>query len=436
MPLWGSGSNHVAFTANATNGSYRLTNVSVGVGFTTSDLDLGQLVVSTGTTGIPYDTRIANIAADGSYIDLSNPYVAGTGGTIAFIANDGYKPEEATVGQKAFEGTNVFATRGGWVQRHYKKRIPFTGTVSSGSTIITNVTVSSGNTDDLQLGQLVGGIGVYGDAGDKKGVYITRLIPAAGTGVTTIVLSDAAGNSAVGTALNAYNYWDEVVVGIRELSGRMAEPEIQSVSFDKNTYSVNSTGHVVISFTEAVNIAGTGSSIVVTNSGTGATVASYAHGSGTNKIYYRFGVGGAGTLSISPQNIGGTGATIFGIDQSFGTGATFTGNTTIGSKVVSNATNLTNLKVGQPVVSTGFTASTTITGISGTNVTLSTSALSTGTTVLFTVSEANARTSIYSSHLIGAGLTSIDITGQVPSYTGSGTTVNYFGGTFVTATVA
>ena len=413
MPLWGSGSNHVAFTANATNGSYRLTNVSVGVGFTTSDLDLGQLVVSTGTTGIPYNTKIANIAADGSYIDLTNAYVAATGSSVAFLANDGYKPEKALVGQKAFEGTDVFATRGGWVQRHYKKRIPFTGTVSSGSTIITDVTVSSGNTADLQLGQLVGGIGIYGDAGDKKGVYITRLIPAAGTGVTTIVLSDAAGNSAVGAALNAYNYWDEVVVGIRELSARTAEPEIQSVCFDKASYAVNATGYVIVSFTEAVNVAGTGSSVVVTNSGTGATVASYSHGSGTNKIYYSFSSGGAGTLSIGTQAIGGTGATIFGIDQSFATGATFTGDTTLGSKVVANVNNVSNVKVGQPVISTGFTSSTTVTAISGTNVTLSTAALSTGSTVSFTVSEANARTNIYTAHLIGAGLTSSLVTASV-----------------------
>lgn len=436
MPLWGSGSNHVAFTANATNGSYRLTNISVGTGFTTDDLDLGQLVVSTGTTGIPYNTKIANIASDGSYIDLTNPYIAATGTTISFISNDGYKPEKAVVGQKAFEGTDVFATRGGWVQRHYKKRIPFVGNVSSGSTIITGVSVAAGNTSDLQLGQLVGGIGIYEDAGDKKGVYITGLLPAAGTGVTGILLSDAAGNTVSSAALDAYNYWDEVVVGIRELSGRLAEPEIQSVSFDKNNYSRNSTGYVVVSFTEAVNVAGTGSSIVVTNSGTGSTVASYAYGSGTNKIFYSFGVGGTGTLSIAPQVIGGTGATIFGVDKSFGGPITFTGDTTLGSKVVSNATNISSLKVGLPVVSTGFTSSTTITRISGTNVTMSTAALSTGSTVSFALGEGNAKTNIYSSHLIGAGVSSISITGQVPSYAGSGTTVNYSGGALVTATVA
>jgi hypothetical protein len=434
MPLWGSGSNHVAFTANATQGSYRLTNITVGVGFTTDDLDLGQVVVSTGTTGIPYDTRIANIGS--GYIDLTNPYVAGTGTTISFDATDSYKPEKAIVGEKAFDGTDVFATRGGWVQRHYKKRIPFTANVSSGSTILSNVVVSAGATAaDFQLGQLVGGIGVYGDASDKHGVYITQLIPAAGSGATGIVLSDAAGKTVSGAALNSYNYWDEVIVGIRELSGRTAEPEIQSVSFDKNAYSVNSVGTVIVSFTEAVNVAGTGSSIVVNNSGTGNTVASYAYGSGTNKLYYTFGVGGTGTLSIASQTIGGTGATIFGIDQSYGTGATFTGNTTLGSKQVTNVS-ATNLKAGQPIVSTGFTASTTITLVNSGTINLSTAALSTGSTVLFTVSESNARTTIYASHLIGAGLTSTGLTGQVPSYAGSGTTVNYFGGTLVNPSVS
>lgn len=436
MPLWGSGSNHVAFTANATKGSYRLSNIAVGSGFTTDDLDLGQLVVSTGTTGIPYNTKIANIAADGSYIDLTNPYVASTGSTISFIANDGYKPEKAVVGQKAFEGTDVFATRGGWVQRHYKKRIPFTGNISSGSTIITNVSVAAGNTSDLQLGQLVGGIGIYGDAGDKKGVYITRLLPAGGTGVTGIILSDAASRTASSVDLNAYNYWDEVVVGIRELSGRLAEPEIQSVSFDKNAYAANSTGNVIVSFTEAVNVAGAGSSLVVTNSADGSITASYSRGSGTNKLYYSFSVGNTGTLSIAAQAIAGTGATIFGVDKAFGGPITFTADTNAGSKVVTNATNVSSLKVGLPITSDAFTASTTITKISGTSVTMSTAALSTGSTVSFALGEGNAKTNIYSSHLIGAGLTSVGITGQVPSYVNSGTTVNYSGGTLVTATVA
>ena len=436
MPLWGSGSNHVAFTANATKGSYRLTNVTVGVGFTISDLDLGQLVVSTGTTGIPYDTRISNVAADGSYVDLTNPYVATTGSSVAFDATDSYKPEKMIVGEKAYDGTNVFATRGGWVRRHYKKRIPFTANISAGSTILSNVVVSAGSTAaDFQLGQLVGGIGIPGDAGDKKGVYITQLIPASGSGVTGIVISDPAAITAAATMANSYNYWDEVIVGIRELSSRSAEPEIQSVSFDKNAYSVNSVGQVIVSFTEAVNVAGTGSSIVVNNSGTGNTVASYAYGSGTNKLYYTFGVGGAGTLSIASQTISGTGATIAGIDQNYGTGATFTGNITLGSKVVTNVS-ATNLKAGQPVVSTGFTASTTITNVNSGTITLSTAALSTGSTILFTISEANARTTIYASHLIGAGLTSVGITAQVPSYAGSGTTVNYFGGTTTTAAVS
>ena len=436
MPLWGSGSNHVAFTGNATQGSYRLTNIAVGAGFTTTDLHLGQVVVSTGTTGIPYDTRIANIDPNGTYVDLTNPYVAGTGTTISFDATDGYKPEKMLVGEKAYDGSDVFATRRGWIRRYYKKRIPFTANISAGSSTLSNVVVAAGSTAaDFQLGQRVGGIGIPDDPTDKKGAYIIQLIPAAGSGVTGIVLSDPAAITASATMANAYSYWDEVVVGIRELSSRTAEPEIQSVSFDKTAYSVNSTGVVIVSFDELVNVAGTGSSIVVTNSGTGSTVASYAYGSGTNKLYYTFGVGGTGTLSIAPQTIGGTGATIYGVDQTYGTGATFTGNITLGSKVVTNVVT-TGLKAGQPIVSTGFTASTTIFAVNVGSITLSTAALSTGSTVLFTIGEANARTTIYSSYLVGAGLTSNSSTANVPSYAGSGTTVSYFGTTTTTPSVS
>lgn len=435
MPLWGSGSNHVTFTADATNDSSRLTNVVVGTGFTFSDLELGQLVVSTGTTGVPYDSRIRNIGSN--YIELSNPYIAGTGTTVSFEALDSYKPEKATVGNKAFEGTDVFATESGWVQRRYKKRIAITGDISSGSTIITNVTVAAGNTADLQLGQLVGGIGIPGDPKDKRGNYIVGLLPAAGTGATTIILSDAANLTATSRSLSAYSYWDEVVVGIRELSSRMAEPEIQSVSFNKNRYSVNETGYVIVSFNEPVNFLGTGSTLVVTNSGSGNTTASYAYGSGTNKIYYSFGAGAAGTLSIAAQTIGGTGATVVGVDKSYST-VTFSGAGATSSKTIGSisASDIAKLKVGQPLTGTGVIAGTTITKIDTSSISISSplDTNATGSATTFSVSEANARLNIYSSYLIGAGVTSTGITGQVPQY--SGTNVSYYSGAATTATVA
>lgn len=441
MPLWGSTSNHIPFTANATQGSSRLSNVVVGAGFTFSDLQLGQVVLGTGTTGIPYDSRIRNIGSN--YIDITNEYIAGTGTTISFEANNSYKPEKALVGNKAFEGSDVFATEGGWVQRHYKRRIDFTGTIASGSTVITNVTVASGNTAGLQLGQLVGGVGVPGDPTDKKGVYIKKLLPAAGTGVTGIVLSDAANQSGVRN-LNAYSYWDEVVVGIRQLSTRTAEPEVFSVSFNKTNYALNETGYIVVSFTEAVNVAGTGSSLLITTaSGTGGTVAgtaiaTYLRGSGTNKIYYSFSVGSTSTLSITPQAIAGTGATISGIDKNIST-VTFTGDLTAGSRVVNKVSNITQLRVGYPVIGTGITSSTSITSISAgsSSITLSTSALSSGSTVSISVLEADARVDIYASHLVGAGSTRISIESQIPKYTGAGTSqIAYYGGSYVIATVA
>ena len=288
----------------------------------------------------------------------------------------------------------------------------------------------------MQLGQLVGGVGVPGDYTDKKGVYIKRLLPAAGTGVTGVVLSDPA-NQTGSRALNAYSYWDEVVVGIRELSSRIAEPEITSVSFDKTKYSVNATGYVVVSFNEAVNVAGTGSSIVVTT-GAGSTVATYSRGSGTNKLYYSFGVGSAGTISIAPQSIGGTGATISGVDKNR-FNISFTGDLTAGSKVVKNVTNISQLRYGYPVSGSGITSSTTIELVStgSSTITLSTSALSTGSTVAFTVRESDARTNIYASYLVGAGSTTRAIDSQLPKYAGTGTSqLAYYGGTYPVATVS
>jgi len=435
MPLWGSGSNHVVFTADATNNSYRLNNVTVGVGFTNTDIHLGQLVVSTGTTGIPYDSRIANIGLGATYIDLTNPYIAGTGTTISFDANDAYKPEKAIVGNKAFEGYNTFATQRGWVQRRYKKRIAFTGVVTSGSTTISNVVVGNGSTAaDFQLGQLVGGIGVPGDPTDKKGNYITQLLPAAGSGVTGIVLSDVASLSGSNVALSAYNYWDEVIVSARELSSRIGEPEIQAVSFDRASYPVNTTGYVIMSFNEPVNVLGTGSTLIVNNSSTGNTTASYAYGSGTNRIHYSFGTGLTGTLSITSQTLAGAGATIAGLDQNY-VSLSFPATLTTGSRVATGVTTTASLKVGQPIVSTGFTASTQIVSVSsgGTTITLSTSALSTGTTTV-SISEANARTQIYSSYLVGAGMTSLSLSGAIPTY--PGTSVFYYGGNTITAAVS
>lgn len=428
MPLWGTGSNIISFTGNATNGSNVLSNIIMGTGFTNTDLRLGQVVVGVGTTGIPFETRITRIASGVTSIALSNPFIAGTATTVSFLSKAGYKPYEAKLGNKAFDGTDVFATRGGWVERRYKKIIQLTGDISSGSSIITNIVASAGSTvSDVQRGQLVGGIGIPGDPTTTMGNYVLRIA----AGVTTITTSVAATRTATGVPIQLYSYYDEPVVGIRGLSSRLAEPEVQSVSFNRAQYSSGSTGTVVVSFNEAVVVLGTGSQITVTNSSTGATTATYAYGSGTNKLIYTFGVGGTGQLSIAQQTIGGAGATIVSVDRNFFNIA-FTGDLTLGSKTVLNATNISQLRVGQPLVGTGISLGTTIAGIGTSSITISQQAIATGTSTALTVSEYPARPEIYASYIAGAGITGIQ-QARTPVY--SGTNVSYFSRAAVTATV-
>lgn len=433
MPLWGSGSNHIPFTANATNGSTRLTNVAIGTGFTATDFELGQLVVGVGTTGVPYESHIRDIGNGSTYIELTNPFIAATGSNLVFESVDSYKPIASNPGNKAFEPVDIFATQSGWVQRRYKRRIQFTGNISTGSSLITNLAniAGAGSTVDLQLGMLVGAVGVIADPNDRKGNYITRI----GSGFTTITLKNPAVATASGVAIDAYSYWDEPIIAARELAMRLSDPEITSVSFDKNRYTVNAIGFVVVSFNEPVNVGATNSQITVTNSGSGSTVATYFSGSGTNKLLYRFTVGTAGSLSIT--NASSITQTLTGIDKNNRV-VSFTGTRTAGSRSIVGiaSTSIDLLKPGQSVVGTGITASTTITGVGTTSITISSSALASGTTVL-TTNEADARGAIYASYQIGAGLTSTGIQGYNPIYRGTGTSeISSSGGTFVTAVVA
>jgi hypothetical protein len=431
MSLWGVGSNQIPFSANITKDSNVLTNVLVGAGTSIDDIFAGQLVYGLGTTGIVYETRVQSVDRTNLNISLSNPYVATTGSGVSFIANAAVKPSFAINGG-IVDAVNVFASEKGWVERYYKQRISFTGNISAGSSIISNVLVGSGATSSLVNGLSVFGVGV--STTEIGAAYITQTY-GNGAGTTGLILSRAANISLTGTSFEAIKFSDETLAANRDLRSRLAEPEIQSVSFDKSTYIINSIGNVIVSFNEEVNLSGAGSTLTVVNSGSGSTTATYSKGSGTNKLYYSFGVGTTGILSLSEQTI--TGSSITGVDRRFATQPTFVGTGTTNSKIITGISNsdIQLVKIGYPISGNGTKASTTITKISDTSITLSQglSSAATGAATVFTLAESNTNKTFYYSHIAGAGSTTKNLESRVARY--PNTTVSDKSGTLITAIV-
>jgi hypothetical protein len=432
MSLWGVGSNQIPFNADATKDSNVLANVLVGSGTSITDIISGQLIYGLGTTGIVFQTRVQSVDRDNLKINLTNPYVASTGSGVSFIVNSAVKPYFAINGGQV-DGTNIFASEKGWVERYYKQRITFTGNISVGSSIISNVLVGSGVTSALYTGLAICGVGV--STTEIGTTYITQTY-GVGSGITGLVLSKAANLSLTATQFEAVEYSDETIAANRDLRSRLAEPEIQSVSFDKSAYSVNEIGNVIVSFNEEVNLTGTNSTLTVVNNGSGSTVATYSKGSGTNKLYYSFSVGTAGTLSLAEQTI--SGANIIGVDRRFVTQPTFVGTGTTNSRIITgiSSSDIQLVKIGYPISGTGVKASTTINKVSDTSITLSQglSASATGAPATFTLGEANVNKSFYYAHIAGAGTTNKLLESRTAKY--PNTSVSDTTGALITAIVS
>jgi autotransporter-associated beta strand protein len=195
-----------------------------------------------------------------------------------------------------------------------------------------------------------------------------------GTGLLTL-------NGTAGTSIGP------VVIG----GGAIAIRDFRSIANTANAVinvgSGGTAGALIIGTDQVATAAGLTTSRIVNLATTTVVPSIYANQTGTNPVIFNanFVSSGVGAKTLT---LGGTSTVdniINGIIPNAGESFTPSGNAASGSTVLA-LTSVTNLAIGQQVAGTGIQAGTTITGISGLNVTLSLPTTAARTTEAMTAS--------------------------------------------------
>jgi hypothetical protein len=401
--------------------------------------------MTTSATGSGFTTNIAGISVNGPgtitinapTVDLGNPTL-GIGGEIRV--------------------QNLLTSLTLHNANNFEPVIAFNADVTNASTFVTNVT----NLDKLSVGQTVTGAGIpAGTTIAAIGTTSITLSAAATANGTTVALSVnnvnnlephnaliQAGGSTAGLTSITGNLFANVDIDLKSVLNSLTVKQYTMDSgVTSQTIEAERFGTISVAGIPSVLVSGDLNATLINHNAANSAMPALATANiaGMLSGYWAL-AGSVGTVTAKKT-------TLWNLGQALQ--HTFTATTTVGSRTLTALSSATGLVVGQVVTGAGILPGTTITGITGSNITLSQAATASAAGVTITALSgssalpearrepplqnaiANALTSVTSLSLGVTALSDIHATGNIAALTATSwnTQVGFTGNTATGSTV-